>query len=90
MPARVEDTRKYSKRYLVRPGRVTSQEDGRQCFVTAKALMALYGVKPIECVIERDDFMPQPGRSLIGLEGLTVLAPRPDGKYRREDGTPNV
>jgi hypothetical protein len=90
MPTKVEDTKKFQKKYVVRPGPVISQADGQKHFIPAAALMKLYGVRPIECVVERDDFMPQPGRTLIGLEHLVVLAPRSDGKYRKDDGSPNA
>ncbi len=90
MPSKVEPTAKFHKKWLIKPGYVQIPGESRKTYVPATTLMKLYGVKPIECVVERDDYMPLPGRRAPGLEGLTVLAPRPDGKYKREDGSPNA
>jgi hypothetical protein len=90
MPAQMGDTRKYRKKYLVQPGRVISSFDGQSHFISASVLIKLYKVSPNECVIERNDFMPMPGRVMLGLEDLIVLKPRADGEYLTKDGTPNV
>jgi hypothetical protein len=87
--SKVQPTAKFSKKYIVQAGFVVDDRQQRQ-FVSTSAVMKLYGVPPIECVVLRDDFMPQPGRTPLGLEGLKVLAPRQDGIYRKPDGSPNA
>jgi hypothetical protein len=43
------------KKYLVRPGHVTSFEDGDRHWISAPALIRLYNVDPHECVIDGQD-----------------------------------
>lgn len=40
-----------SKKYLVRPGRIRSINDGDLHFIEAEELMRLYGVRRQECII---------------------------------------
>jgi len=85
----VQPTAKFIKKYLILPGYVISKGDGQRCYLTGPDLIKLYGVAPAECVVDRDDYMPMPGRKQPGREGLIVLGPRHDGAYRTPEGKPN-
>lgn len=62
------------KKYLVCPGHIKSKTDGQLHYVSSKALIALYGVNPDECVI---DCNLNPKKSLDLIE----LRPRYNGNY---------
>ncbi len=42
---------KMKTKYVICPGYVTSKNDGQRHYISAKQLMRLYGVNPLECVI---------------------------------------
>lgn len=61
--------------YAVFPGMVESREDYNNHFVTAKALIRLYCVPPVQCVIIDN-------RNVYGeYAHLIPLRPRRDGDY---------
>lgn len=63
------------RRYLVRPGWVTSKNDGKRHFICADRLIELYGVDSEECVVET--FKGERGHP----RDLVVLAPDSRGVY---------
>lgn len=70
------------KRYILRPGWVTSRHDGDRHYIKAPALARLYDVPMGECVV-----IPQ-GQSLVGfheIDRFKILCPRANGKYRPTD-----
>ena len=68
-----------AKKYIIRPGYVVSRYDGQEHYISASALMNLYGVRISECVIIRSS---QDYYKLRGFKReLINLAPRTDGIY---------
>ncbi len=67
------------KRYYVCPGFVISQHDGDRHYVSVSDLMALYGVRDEECLIE--DHKAHISRYELERLGMIVLRPRDDGNY---------
>ena len=65
-------------KYVVHPGTVWSKTDGDVHFIGARRLMQLYGVSPLECVI--DDVKG----TMLGhhTEGLIHLSPDFHGDYK--------
>ena len=61
--------------YAVVPGYVTSKTDGQKHWITAQALMQLYGVSPKECYIVTETEVP------YIPPGCIVLYPKYDGDY---------
>ncbi len=61
------------KKYLVKPGWVTSRTDGDRHWIPADKLIQLYQVNPKECIIY-DPWQEDP-------QDLIVLRPRYDGNY---------
>lgn len=64
-----------TKKYLVVPGYTISRNDGDRHYISAPALMRLYGVSPLECVV-----LSLSDRRLAD-QNLIVLRPRYDGIY---------
>lgn len=86
------------KKYLVIPGKVTSQTDGDTHHIGAMRLIELYGVNPDECLILNDHYedrmrilesndrrgAPPPGYTWEYIDSLIWLVPRNDGNYTLE------
>ncbi|OQC71839.1 MAG: hypothetical protein BWX46_00519 [Candidatus Cloacimonetes bacterium ADurb.Bin003] len=64
------------KKYLLYPGYVVSETDGKRHYITAKALMKLYNVPPEECVVWIP-YRPYPNQ-----DKLIALHPMANGKYK--------
>lgn len=71
------------KRYLLLPGKVHSKTDSDTHFVGAMQLANLYGVLFRECVVDDGIERNRP-------VDLIHLRPRYDGKYRLDNGLPNL
>ena len=63
-------------KYLLYPGYVVSETDGKRHYITAKALMKLYNVPPEECVVWIP-YRPYPNQ-----DKLIALHPMANGKYK--------
>ena len=63
-------------KYLLYPGYVVSETDGKRHYITAKALMKLYNVPPEECVV-CIPYRPYPNQ-----DKLIALHPMANGKYK--------
>ena len=74
------------KKYAVYPGKVFSQTDGDEHFISAQQLMRLYGVHRSECVIVNTH---RPGYTSTSdsraTEDLIALFPQYDGDYNSPD-----
>ena len=75
------------KKYIVRPGCVTSRSDGDRHYISAGMLMHLHQVQISECVIIRNK------EDLYKLKGfrrnLINLIPRADGRYKKYNKQPD-
>jgi hypothetical protein len=71
------------KKYLVVGGYVTPMNNGDRHFVSARELIALYGVKEKECRIlySEESLNYEKAVENAEKEGLTILYPRYDGDY---------
>jgi hypothetical protein len=72
-------------KYAICPGLVTSKTDGQRHYITPKQLMALYGVKSIDCEIyEPQDWWPSSFYRMAEerQQGMIILSPRYDGNYK--------
>ncbi len=65
-------------KYLICPGKIISETDGDEHYISAQRLIELYGVNPEECKIVDS---PQ---SAFGLKwnDYIELRPRTDGNYK--------
>lgn len=83
------------KRYLVRPGRVMSKNDGDIHYIGARQLMHLHGVDPRECIVIPGGEEWPPGFGHLATEeqrqaaGLTLLEPMYHGNYGVPSGFPD-
>jgi hypothetical protein len=66
-----------SKKYLVIPGEVVSQNDGQTHFISAQQLIKLYGVDKRDCVIVSPKSI-----AINFYEDLIKLTPKEDGNYQ--------
>ena len=65
-----------TKKYIVYPGYVYSQNDGDRHYISFRKLITLYGVHPDECV-NADELHPA-----HNIFGLCPLRPKYDGNYK--------
>ena len=70
------------KKYVICPSHVVSRNDGELHYIDAPTLMRLYGVNPMECIVNRD----RASMRDIDTMKLIWLAPRYDGKYQLPKG----
>lgn len=66
------------KKFIIWPGHVTSKTDGQTHYISARALIDLWGVNPKECIIVN----PHRPETMRGLPLLPVLGPRISGNYK--------
>jgi hypothetical protein len=72
-------------KYVICPGKVTSQNDGQRHYIGYMQLMRLYGVDPRECEIhEPAPWWPESYYRIAEerQRGLPRLGPRYDGNYK--------
>lgn len=62
-----------TKKYVVAPGWVRSENDGGMHYVDSTELMRLYGIRPDECLVIQSDRQMHPPP---GAEGLPWLRPQ--------------
>lgn len=64
------------KKYCLYPGWVQSENDSDLHYITAPKLAKLYGVPFVECIVIHPTDLNKSN------QGLIVLVPRRDGKYK--------
>lgn len=75
------------KKYLVRPSKVVSKNDGDVHHISAQQLIRLHGVNPQECIVIGPDEEWPRGYGPLETEkqrekaGLTLLTPDFQGNY---------
>ncbi len=77
-----------TKKYIICPGWINSQNDDDQHFIGAHRLMKLYGVPPSECYTAKCTHLGKPGLQWTEWDftflpdNLPHLKPRYGGDYR--------